>query len=134
VDHVDACLEVSVGWNVLIVGGRRDVVGEAQTVVVILEMHVEQALVCTVERNAPFGHSQQGVKLANVGLQNHNTGVEQIRPSNIRGGREGMWKVKELVRCSVGNNVSIDIHNLSELCLLPEIDLGESGMQVGPVH
>lgn len=133
-DHVNAGLKVSVGWDILIMGGGRDVVGEAETVVVVLEMHVQKALVCTIERDTPFGHGQQGVKLAYVGLQHHDTGIKQIGPSNIRGRREGMGQVKELVRCSVGNNVSVDVYDLSKLGLLPEIDLGESGMQVRPVH
>lgn len=40
VDHVYTRLEVAVGGNVLVMTGGRDVIGEAQAVVVVLEMHV----------------------------------------------------------------------------------------------
>ena len=49
VNHVDTGLKMAVGGYILVVCGRSDVVGETQTIIRVLEMHVEEALVRTVE-------------------------------------------------------------------------------------
>lgn len=48
-DHVDARLKVSICGKILVVGGWSNVVGEAQAVVVIAEVHVDQALIGAVK-------------------------------------------------------------------------------------
>lgn len=40
VNHADARLEMPIGWNVLIMGGRCDVIAKAEAVVAVLEVHV----------------------------------------------------------------------------------------------
>lgn len=134
VDHVDAGLEVSVGREVLVVCGRGDVVGEGQAVVVVLEVDVEETLVGAIKGDAPLGHGDHGVVIAVVGRQSHDTRVEEIWPANIGGSRKGVWEVEELVRSPVGNDVGIDVDNSRELRLLPQVDLGESRVQISTVH
>lgn len=134
VDHVNARLEVAVGGNVLVVAGGRDVVGEAKSVVAVLEVHVQQALVCAVKRYAPLGHGHQGIIVAQVWRQGHNSRVEEIGPSNIRGGGKGVVQVKELVGCPVSDDIGIYVHDPSELGLFPQIDLCECRVQVGTIH
>lgn len=118
-DHVDAGLEVSVGREVLVVRRRSDVVSERQTVEVVLEVDVEETLIGTIEGDAPLGHGDHGVVIAGVGRQRHDTSVEDVGPTNIGGGREGVWEIEELVRSSVGHDVGIDVDNSRELRLLP---------------
>ena len=134
VDQVDARLKVLVGRNVLVVGGGSDIVGEAQAVVSVPEVHVQETLIGTVERDSPLGHSQQGVIITHVGGQNHDTGVEEVRPADIGSGGEGVREVEELIGSPVSDNVGINVDDLAELGLLPEVDLGEGRVQVGTVH
>lgn len=132
--QIDARLKVLVGRDVLVVGGGRDIVGEAEAVIGIPEMHVQETLIGTVKRNSPLGHGQHGVVITHVGRQDHDTSVEQIGPTDIGSGGEGVRKVEEFIGSSVSNNVGIDIDDLAELSLLPEIDLGEGRVQVRAVH
>lgn len=134
VDHVYARLKVPVGGNVLVVAGGRDVVGKAQAVVVVLEVHVQQALVCAVKRNTPLGHGHKGVVIAQIRRQGHNSRVEEIGPSDVWCCGKRVVQVKELVGCPVSNDIRIYVHNLSELRLFPQIDLGECRVQIGAVH
>lgn len=133
-DHVDAGLEVSVGREVLVVRGRSDVVGERQTVEVVLEVDVEETLVGTIEGNAPLGHGDHGVVIAGVGRNRHDTSVEDVWPTNIGGSRKGVREIEELVRSPVGNDVGIDVDNSRELRLLPQVDLGKGRVQISTVH
>lgn len=92
--HVDARLKVSICRKILVVGGWGNVVSEAQTVVVVTEMHVDQTLVGTIKRDASISHGHHGIVIAHVGRQGHDTGVEEVGPSDIWSGREGMRYVE----------------------------------------
>jgi len=134
VDHADARLEVQIGRHILVVSRGGDVVSEGKTVPRVLEVHVQQTLIGTIEGDAPLGHSHHGIIVAHVRGENHDTGVEDVRPADIRGGREGVRQFKELIRSTIGDNVSIDVNDLPELSLLPEGDLGESRVQIRTIH
>lgn len=134
VDQVDARLEVLIGRNILVVGGGRDIVGEAQAVVSVPEVHVQETLIGSVERDSPLGHSQQGVVITHVGRQNHDTSVEQVGPADIGSGGESVREVEELIGSPISDNVGIDVDDLAELGLLPEVDLGEGRVQIRAVH
>lgn len=41
---------------------------------------------------------------------------------------------KELVGCPVRDHVGVDVYQLAELSLLPQVDFGESRVEVGSVH
>jgi len=133
-DHADARLEVLVGGHVLVVSRGRDVVGEAEAVVVVLEVHIQEALVGTVERDAALGHGHHGVIVAHVRGQNHEARVEEVGPTNVGRRREGVGKAEELIGGAVCHNVGIHIDDLAELGLAPEVDLGEGRVQVPAVH
>lgn len=92
-DHVDARLEMLISGYVLVVGGGCNIVGEAEAVVVVLEVHVDEALIGAVERYVPLSHCHHGIVVAKVRGQHHNTSVEQIGPADIGGCREGMSDV-----------------------------------------
>jgi hypothetical protein len=132
--HVDTGLEVPVGRDVLVMGRGRDIVGEAQAVKIVLEVHVEQALVGSVEGDAPLSHGHHGVVITQIWGQNHDTRVEEVRPANVRRRREGMRSSKQLIGGSEGDNVGIDVDNFGELRLLPQIEFGEGGMEVAAIH
>lgn len=134
VNHVNAGLEVAIGGEVLVVRGRGDVVGKRQTVEVVLEVDVEEALVGTVEGDAPLRHGNHGVVVTGVGRQGHDTSVEDVGPANIRRSRKGVWEIEELIRSSVGNDIGVDVDNSRELRLLPQVDLGKGRVQIGTVH
>jgi hypothetical protein len=133
-DQVDAWLEVLVRRDILVVGGWCDVVSEAQAVVRVLEVHVQETLVGTIEWDAAVGHGHHGIIVAHVWCQDHDAGVEQVGPPDVRGSGEGMWEVKELVGSSISNHVGIQVNNLPELRLPPQVDLGECRVQVWSVH
>lgn len=134
VDHVDTGLEVPVGWDVLVVSRRRDVVCEGKPVVVVLEVHIQQALICAVERDAAFGHGHHGVVVAHVRGEHHDARVEEVRPADIRRSCEGVGQLKELVGSPVGDNIGVDVYDLAKLKQLPEIDLGEGRVEIPTVH
>jgi hypothetical protein len=134
VDHIDARLKVSVGGHILVMSRGCDVVGEAEAVEALLVVHVQEALVGAVKGDTPLGHGHHGVIVAHVRSQNHKPSVEQVWPANVGRGRECMGKVKELIGRPVSHHVGINIDNLAELGLLPQIDLGEGRVQVPAVH
>ncbi len=134
VNHVYARLEMLEGGHVLVVGRRRDVVGEAEAVEVGLEVHVQEPLVGTVERDASLGHGHHGIIVAHVRGQNHETRVEQVWPANVGRRREGVGEAKELIRGPVGHNIGVHIDDLAELGLPPEVDFGEGRVQVRAIH
>lgn len=123
--QVYARLKVSVGRDIRIVSRWRDVISEAEAIVVVLEVHVQKTLVRPVERDASFSHSCHGIVVTHIWRQNHHSGVEQVRPSDIRSGGEGMRQVEELIDGPVGDDVGIQVDKLSELSLLPQVDFGE---------
>lgn len=113
--HVDSRPEMTVGGYVLVVGGGSDVVAEAEAVVFILEMHVDQALVRAVEGDALVGHGCHRVVIGHVGRQNHDAGVEEVGPSDIWSGGEGMGNVEELIGSAIGDDIGVDVDDLGEL-------------------
>lgn len=134
VDHVDTGLKVSVGRHILVVSGRSNIVGEAQSVIMATKVHVDQALIGAVKGDAPLGHGYHGIEITHVGCQDHNTRVEEIGPSNIRRSSERLRDGKELFGSSVCYDIGIDVYDFRELSKLPEIDLGKSRMQIAAVH
>ena len=62
--HIYARLEVLIGRDVLVMGRWGDVVREAEAVVVLLEIHVQESLVGAVKGDAALGHGHQGVIIA----------------------------------------------------------------------
>lgn len=115
VNHVDAGLKVSVGRDVLVMGGWCDVVGEAQAMVLLAKVHVDQTLIGTVKRDAPLSHSHHGIEVSHVGIQNHYTSVEQIWPADIWSRSKGLRQVEELLRSSVCDDISVNVDNLGEI-------------------
>lgn len=85
VHHVDARLEVAVRGDVLVVGRRGDVVGKRDAVVRMPEVHVDETLICAVKRDSSLCHSHHRIVVTHVWSQNHDTRVEQVRPSYVRG-------------------------------------------------
>jgi hypothetical protein len=132
--HVDARLKVPVCRHILVVGGGRNIVSEAQTMIILTKVHVEQTLIRTIKGDAPLGHGHHGIEVAHVGCQEHDTCVEQVGPSNVRRSGEAVGKGKELIGSSIRDHIRINVDNLGELGLFPKIDLGKGGMQVGSIH
>lgn len=115
-------------------GGRGDVVGKGQAVDRVFKVHVQQALVGAVKGDAALRHGEQGVVVAHVGREDHDARVENVGPSNVRGRGKGVLERKELVGSAVGDDVGVNVHNLGELGLLPQIDLCKGRVEVGAVH
>lgn len=69
VHHADTTLEMPVCGHILIITAWGAVVAEAQPVP-ILEVHVEQALISTIEADATLGQGQKSVVIAHVGGKN----------------------------------------------------------------
>lgn len=86
--HADAALEMSISRHILVIPTRCTIVGEAQSLPVT-EMHIQQPLICTVEAYSSFCQGQKCVVVTHFGLQGEDAAVEAIRPSYVRGGREG---------------------------------------------
>ena len=110
--HIYAGLEVPIRWDVLVVGGWSDVVSEADAVVLVAEMHVDETLVGTIKGDTPLSHCNHGIEITHVGRQNHDTRVEEIWPSNVGGGRKRVGDIEELIGSSVCDNVGVDVDNL----------------------
>lgn len=45
-----------------------------------------------------------------------------------------MGQLEKLVGGAICYDVGVHIHDLAELRLLPQVDFGEGGMQIWPVH
>lgn len=103
----------------MIVGRRRNVVSKTEAIVGVFEIHIKEPLVSTVERDSSVCHGHQGIVIAEIRGQNHDTGVEQVRPSNIGRGRKAVRKIEKLVGGSVRNDIGIEVNNLPKLGLLP---------------
>jgi hypothetical protein len=88
-------------------------------------MHVQKALIRTIKGNTPLGHGHHGIVLAQVRRQDHDTGIEEVGPSDIRSGGEGVWDREQLVGSTVSDDIGVKVDNLGELHQSPEVDLGE---------
>lgn len=133
-NHINTRLKMSIGWNILIMRRGSDVVSKAQTMKAVLKMHIQQSLIRTIKRNPPFSHSHHSIIITHIRRQDHNATVEQIRPSDIRRSGKSMRDAKKLVRGAVGDDISVDVNYFGELGELPEVDLGEGGVQIAAVH
>ncbi len=105
--HIDTRLEMAIGRYVLVMSRRSNIVAKTDTIIVVAKMSVNKALIRAVKRYAPLGHGHHGIIVAHVRGQNHDTRVEQIRPSDVWGSREGVCNVEELVGSSIGDDVCI---------------------------
>lgn len=123
-----------VGRDILIVRRRCDIVGETEAVEGVLKVHIQEALVSAVKRDPALGHRHHGIVITQVRRQSHHAGIEQVGPADVGGGGESMGEVEELVRGPVGDNVGVQIDDLAELGLFPQIDLSEGRVQVRAVH
>lgn len=132
--HADTGLEMPEGGQVLVVSRGRNIVREAQTIERVLEMHVQQALICTIKRYTPLCHCVQSKIITHIWTQYHQTGIEDIRPSYIWSRREFVWEIKKLIGSSKCYHIRIHIYDLPELQLFPKHNLGESRVEVGSVH
>ncbi len=124
---------MAVRWHILIIGGRRAVVAERDTVEV-LEVRVQEALISPIKRHTALGQGRERVKVGHIRVKHHDPAVETVRPANVRRGSKVLLNIKKLIWSAEGDNVSIDVHNLAKLALPPEIDLGKSGLEVPSVH
>jgi hypothetical protein len=132
--QVYAGLEVTIGRNVLVVRRRSDVVCKAQAIEAVLEVHVEQSLISTVERDASFSHGHQGIVVTHVWRQDHDARIEDVGPANVGRSGKGMLDVEQLVRSSVCKYIGVNVDNFGELKLPPKVDLGKCRVQIGSVH
>lgn len=134
VRSTDASLEMLVSWDILVVSAWRNIVGEADSVVGVLEVHVEQSLVGTIKRDATLCHGMKCPVVAHVWLQHHKTGVEEVWPADIWCGGEWRLEVEQLIWCPPDHHVSVHVDYAAELSLLPEHNLCEGGVEIHPVH
>lgn len=132
--HVDTRLKVPVSRNVLVMSRRSNIVRKAQAMEAVLEVHVQQALVSAVERDAPLSHSQHGVVIAHIGCKDHDASVEDIGPADVGCSCERMGDLEELVGGSVGNYIGVNVNDSGELALSPEIDFCERRVKVCAIH
>lgn len=86
-NQANGALEMLIGRNVLVVGAGGAVIREAQPMP-ISKMHVQQPLVRAVKANAPLSERLKRIVILQVGSKDHDTAIENIRPANIRCGRE----------------------------------------------
>lgn len=73
----------------------------------VLEVHVQQALVCAVKRDAALRHGEQSIVVSEIGCQHHDASVEKVWPSNVWRSAECVRKAKELIRSAIGDNVGV---------------------------
>lgn len=123
VRSTDARLEVLVSWHILVVSAWRNIVGEADPVVGVLEVHVEQSLVGAIKRDSALSHGMKCPVVAHVWFQHHETGVEEVWPADIWCGREWSLEIKKLIWCSPSYHIGIHVDYAAELSLLPELNL-----------
>lgn len=105
--------------------GGCDIVSEAQAVVVFLEVHVQQTLVSSVEGDTPLRHGHHGVVVSHVRGQGHDSSVEEVGPTNVGSRGEVMPEIEKLIDGPASHDIGIEVDDLPELCLLPQIDLGK---------
>lgn len=114
-----ARLEMFVRWQVLVMRRRCNVVCKAQAIIRVLEVHVEKALISTIKGYAASCHGRKRIVIAHVGSENHQTRIEEVWPSNIGRGREGLGKLEQLVWSSERDHVGVHVNYLAELRLPP---------------
>lgn len=100
----------------------------------VFEVHVQQALVCTIKGDAALRHGQQSIVISQIGDQYHDTSVEKIWPPNVWRGAERVLERKELIRGAIGDDIGVYVDNLGKLSLLPEVELCKCRIEVGTVH
>lgn len=127
-------LEVFIRRYILIMRARGDIIRETQAIEAILEVHIQQSLIRTIKRDSALRHSVERPVITHVGSKHHQSGVEDIRPPNIRRRGERGLNGKQLVRRAPRHHIRVHIHDASELELFPERDLGEGRVQVDAVH
>lgn len=110
--------------DILITAARGAIVGKAQSLP-ILEMHVEQSLIGAVKADTPLSKSQKRIVIAEIRSEYQKTTVETIRPANIRYCSKIGVIIEKLIRCADCHHVGIDIHDLPELSLPPQLDFRE---------
>lgn len=110
---------MTVGGEILVVGGGSNVIGKADAVVVVLEVLVDETLIGSIEGYPPLCQGRHGLKVTQIRGQRHDARVEQVRPSYIRSSGEGVREVEELIGSSVGNNVGVYVDDFPELGQLP---------------
>lgn len=78
----------------------------------MLEVHVDQALISAIERDASLCHGNQSMVVAHIGCENHDTGVGDIRPSNVWRSREGVGQVEEFIRGTISKHIGVEVYDL----------------------
>ena len=135
VNSTDVPLVVSIRRLPLVLGVGCAVVGELQTLPrTMLEVLVQQALVCTVEALASSGHGLQCPIFPHAGRDDHDTAVEGIRPANVWCRCKGSLNVEQLVQGSECDDVGIEVDDFAELHLPPQGDFGKGEGEVRPAH
>ena len=69
--HAYSGLKMSICGQVLVVCRWGDVVGEAQAIEIVLEMHIQKTLVCSIKRYASLCHCEQCKVVTHVRVQDH---------------------------------------------------------------
>ena len=131
--HIDTALEMSIGWNVLVVCTRSAIVRETQSFP-FSEMHVQQSLIRSVETDSSICEGKEAVIVAQIRFQREEPAVEAIGPTHVRDGSKCGGLSEELVRRSEGYDICIDVDNVTELGLTPKGDLCESRVKIGTAH
>ena len=131
--HINRTLEMSIRRHILVMRARRAIVCKAH-VVPIPKVHIQEALIRTVEANAPLCQRQQRIVVPHVRAQSHHAAVEAVGPANVWSSGKGGLEPEELVGSTDGYDVGVNVYYLSELRLPPKGNLGEGGGEVGSVH
>lgn len=135
VDDGDSRLVVAVGRLILVICTWRAVVDEAQTMpALVLVVLVQKALVGSIEAVARSSQCLQSPVVSHVRRDDHNTSVEGIGPANIGCTSERSLEIKELIGSAEGDSICVEVDDLAELRLAPEVDLGKGIAQVTAAH
>jgi hypothetical protein len=135
VNSTDVSLVVFIRGLPLVLCIRSAVVSEFQTLPgSMLKILVQQALISTVEAFAGRGHGLQRPVFSHAGRDDHDTAVEGIWPANVWRRCKGRLDIKQLIQSPERHNVGIEVHDLAELHLPPQSDLGKSEGEIRPTH
>jgi hypothetical protein len=129
----DGALEVPVSRQVLVITAGRTIVGETQAMPGA-EVRVQQSLISTIKADPALRERQQGIVIAHVWLQRHDTAIEAIRPTNIWYGRERGLQIEKFIWRSERHYVRVDIDQVVILCLAPQSNLRKRRFEVCPAH
>jgi hypothetical protein len=91
------------------------------------KVHVEQPLVGAIKADTPFRKCPQRIVVLHVRSQYHYSAVEAIGPADIWSSGKIHVQTQKLIRGANGYHIRIDVYDALELCLSPELDLGERG-------